>query len=906
MHMNASYDDLIQKIAELEKRNEELEHFADSFRVALAPMMLTGLDGHFLEVNDAFCQNLGYSQNELLQMRVMDLLPTSQCELFQKKLVMLDQAENMTFEADYLHKDGSPISFSLFARVVTHNGISVIQIIAHDITARKLAEDALQKSGEQLRRVQEIAHLGSWELDLDEKRLVWSDETYRIFGIEPQEFESTYEAFLERVHPEDRDAVTAAYTDSIRENSDTYEIVHRVTRKNSGEIRFVRERCHHERDSKGCIIRSFGMVHDITEQQQDHIKQRRLHKLNQHYLDTVQTIMMTLDREGRITMINPKGCEILGYTEEELLGKNWFTTCLVQSEGVETILQVFRQLVSGEIAAAEYFENSVRRRDGATRIIAWHNSLLTDENGNCTGTLSSGEDITMRRETEEELRQHREHLEKLVHEQTAALLASETLYRKMFELAPQSIVIIDPLTGMMVDFNTCAYENLGYSLEEFQKLTVADFEANESPEDVKAHIEKILKKGFDCFETKHRKKNGEVRDIEVRVATVHVGGKFLLQSMYSDITERKESQKKIRQSSEQLMTLINATPDIICFKDGQGRWLKANQADLQIFELEGVSYHGKTDRELADYSGFYRDAFLACEDSDEITWKKKELTIIEETIPRPDGSCKVYEVIKVPLFHPDGSRKALVVLGRDITERKQAEKAMQKSREQLVTLINASPDIICFKDAQGRWLMANEAALRLFELEHTEYMGKTETELADYSPFYQEAFQFCTVTDEQTWRKKALNRFSERILLPDGTTRILDFVKVPLFHADGRRNALVVMGRDITNTVKVTEELQEKTRKIQDTNIALQVLIDRQNDKCHDFERQIQATLNRLVIPYLEGLSHTNMDDQGREYVQLIKGPYPLGDRLLLSEPRDPGPWPEPQGAAGGGSGQKR
>jgi PAS domain-containing protein len=84
----------------------------------------------------------------------------------------------------------------------------------------------------QLEKTQEIAHLGSWELDLDEKRLTWSDETYRIFGIEPQEFESTYEAFLERVYPEDRDAVNAAYTDSIRENRDTYEIVHRVIRRN--------------------------------------------------------------------------------------------------------------------------------------------------------------------------------------------------------------------------------------------------------------------------------------------------------------------------------------------------------------------------------------------------------------------------------------------------------------------------------------------------------------------------------------------------------------------------------------------------------------------------------------------------------------------------------------------------
>ena len=95
--------------------------------------------------------------------------------------------------------------------------------------------------------------------------LTWSDEVYRIFGLAPQEFGATYEAFLDRVHPDDRAAVDAAYTASVRENRDTYEIEHRVVRKSTGEIRFVHEKCEHFRDGAGQIIRSVGMVHDITE-----------------------------------------------------------------------------------------------------------------------------------------------------------------------------------------------------------------------------------------------------------------------------------------------------------------------------------------------------------------------------------------------------------------------------------------------------------------------------------------------------------------------------------------------------------------------------------------------------------------------------------------------------------------
>jgi PAS domain S-box-containing protein len=134
-----------------------------------------------------------------------------------------------------------------------------------DINATKEAEDALRESEQRLARSQEIAHLGSWELDLVKNELTWSDEVYRIFGLQPQEFDATYEAFLEAVHPDDRAAVDAAYSDSLREVRDGYEIDHRIIRKSDGDVRFVHEKCEHFRDSSGRIIRSIGMVHDITE-----------------------------------------------------------------------------------------------------------------------------------------------------------------------------------------------------------------------------------------------------------------------------------------------------------------------------------------------------------------------------------------------------------------------------------------------------------------------------------------------------------------------------------------------------------------------------------------------------------------------------------------------------------------
>ena len=139
--------------------------------------------------------------------------------------------------------------------------------LTRTLAERESLMHSLEKSKQRLARAQEIAHLGSWELDLVNNDLTWSDEVYRIFGLEPQQFAATYEAFLEAVHPDDRAAVNDAYSGSLREGRDSYEIEHRIVRK-TGEVRYVHEKCEHFRNESGEIIRSVGMVHDITDRKQ--------------------------------------------------------------------------------------------------------------------------------------------------------------------------------------------------------------------------------------------------------------------------------------------------------------------------------------------------------------------------------------------------------------------------------------------------------------------------------------------------------------------------------------------------------------------------------------------------------------------------------------------------------------
>lgn len=134
-----------------------------------------------------------------------------------------------------------------------------------EVSERRSAEASLRDSEMRMQRAQEMAHLGSWELDVAGNRFTWSDETYDILGLKPREVKASYDAFFAAVHPDDRAAVDAAYVGSLRAGKDSYEIEHRIVRKKTGEVRVVHQKCMHVRDEAGRILRTHGMVHDITE-----------------------------------------------------------------------------------------------------------------------------------------------------------------------------------------------------------------------------------------------------------------------------------------------------------------------------------------------------------------------------------------------------------------------------------------------------------------------------------------------------------------------------------------------------------------------------------------------------------------------------------------------------------------
>lgn len=288
-------------------------------------------NGTITWVNKAWRENLGYGESEIIGEKITKFILRDSFTKIKNDSLNILSGKSLRIQRTFLTKTGE----KLFAEgtaipVYQNNTIVSIQAFLHDVTARITAENKLTTTNLRLNDAQRIAKIGSWELDLQNNVLTWSDEAYRLFDVDPEKFGATYEAFLNIIHPDDREMVNKAFTNSLKTKL-PYKITHRL-KYEDGSIRFVEEQCETFYDANGNPVKSIGTTQDITDKILANEKLLESETLAKGILDALTSNIAVVDANGNILITNyawnkfaiENGGNDLKKTST---GSNYFETC---------------------------------------------------------------------------------------------------------------------------------------------------------------------------------------------------------------------------------------------------------------------------------------------------------------------------------------------------------------------------------------------------------------------------------------------------------------------------------------------------------------------------------------------------------------------------------------------------
>lgn len=361
--------------------------------------------GHILEVNNSYCSMIGYSRDELLKMSLKDIEAAETEEIIAQRIKRIIHLGFDRFETKHKCKDGRIIRIEASVNYVKDK-IGKFYAFMRDITERRKAEEILAASEKKYRTMIETSNDLIWTLDKEGKFTYFNKKAEEISGYILQDWLGR--SFAPLIPPEDMERLLYVLQEVLKGKPWHYET--RV-QKTDGTFLSLSVNTTPLYSEEGKIIGTISFGQDITERKQaeEIIKDER--DRAQKYLDIVDVILLALNKEGRIALINKKGCEILGADESELIGKNWFdnfVSAAVRQEGKQT----FNQLMRGDLKEVNNYENYIITKAGAEKHVAWHNTILIDSAGEIQGTLSSGEDITASKKVQEELRKRMSELER--------------------------------------------------------------------------------------------------------------------------------------------------------------------------------------------------------------------------------------------------------------------------------------------------------------------------------------------------------------------------------------------------------------------------------------------------------------------------------------------------------------
>ena len=398
---------------------------------------------------------------------------------------------------------------------------------------------------------------------------------------------------------------------------------------------------------------------EITKRRRSDEEMKKERDKAQKYLDIAGVMIVAIDVDQKITLVNKKCSEVLGYGEQEIISKNWFDT-FIPKRVRDEVKAVFEKLIAGKIESVESFENPVLTRRGEERLIAWHNTILRDEAGNIAGTLSSGEDITERKGAEKRL----------------SLLAS-------IVDSSDDAIIGKTLDGIIVSWNRGAQRIYGYSADEVKGRSVSILVPPDHPDEFPQLLERIRQgQRIEHHETIRMSKDGKKICSSLTISPIKdANGKIIGASTIAwDITEQKRIEIALRESEARFRSITQSATDAIISADSDDNIISWNKSAQTIFGYTEEEALGKSLTIIIPER--YRDAHKKGLERVNSTG---ETRIIGKTVEmvgmRKDGSEFPFD-LSLSTWKI-GTRRLYSGIIRDVTGRKQTDEKLKQTLAEL-------------------------------------------------------------------------------------------------------------------------------------------------------------------------------------------------------------------------------
>lgn len=654
----------------IDSLRESAALFRGVFNQAAVGIAITDPDRKVVQANRKISEFLGYSPEEIIGASLRDFTHPDFVPQVDDQIGRLieGEVESATIENLYVRKDGTTVWGEWTSSLVRDERgdpkffISVIQ----NIDERKRAAAEAEKTRQMLEHSQRVAHLGSWDLDIGTYEERWSDEAYRIFGLEPQSIKFDGDGFLDYVHPDDRELARSAQDEALTQLK-PYSVEYRLIRPD-GTVRMVYEYAEFEFDDEGAPVRLSGTVQDITERKQAENALRRTSEQLEEAQRLAHVGHWEWDPHSGRSEWSDELFRIFGLDpgSEPPTSQAFLESIIHKADRVELERAMSETLQTGDPYTAEF---RIVRPDGEVRTVFEHSERYVPEETGRPRIRGVLHDITELKQAEADLREVTRRLELAQRQAKVGYwrwsFADERLTYWSEEAARISEYPADETTAK-------TYEEMLAPIhpDDRARVEAAFKEADEERRDFSLEYRVVHQDG----RITHVREIGEVEYDANGVPVAHVG-------FVQDITELKQLEEELRNSERRLNAFFEEAPAGLVLYDRQGRYFKANETIARINGIAVAAHAGKCPSDILP-----PDMARTIEEANRRTLETGEKLVnveISGIMPTSQNGPAHFVYSRFPITGPEGEMLGVGAVVVDITERKNAEQELSRLNAEL-------------------------------------------------------------------------------------------------------------------------------------------------------------------------------------------------------------------------------